>query len=305
MEILEMFDISLLNSTLRMITPILLAALGGLFCERAGVFNIALEGLMLTGAFTAVVGSFFLQNSFAGVMAGVLGGVLAAALFGILAVRYDGNMIALGIAINFFAVGTTTFLSRTIFGVKGVFSDPRIVGLAPLEIPIIKEIPFVGAVLTGHSWIVYISWLLVIILYVLLFHHPLGLRLRGVGEKPQASATLGVDVQAVKFFVVILSGALCGLAGAQLSLGQVTLFVENMSAGRGWIAVVAVMFGQAHPVGVFGASALFGFFDALGFRLQGSSMPFQFSAMIPYLATLAGLFVIEYRRRRKMKAIAA
>ena len=301
MDILEIFDASLLNSTLRMITPILLAALGGLLCERAGVFNIALEGLMLAGAFTAVAGSFFLQSSFAGVISGVLGGILMATLFGILAIRFNGNMIALGIALNFFAVGATTFLSRTVFGVKGVFSDPRISGLSPIRIPLINEIPVLGPILSGHSWIVYISWLLVIFLYIMLFHHPLGLRLRGVGEKPQASETLGVNVKATKFMAVLLSGALCGLAGAQLSLGQVTLFVENMSAGRGWIAVVAVMFGQAHPLGVFGASTLFGFFDALGFRLQGSSLPFQFSAMIPYLATLAGLFIIEYRRRRRLK----
>ncbi|MBT3189875.1 MAG: ABC transporter permease [Anaerolineae bacterium] len=301
MEIIEIFDTSLLNSTLRMITPILLAALGGLLCTRAGVFNIALEGLMLTGAFTAVVGSFFLQSSFAGVMAGVLGGMLMAALFGLLAVRLSGNMIALGVALNFLAMGLTTFLSRAVFGVKGVFSDPRILGLNPITIPVIDEIPILGSVFSGHSSVVYLSWLLVIISYIMLFHHPSGLRLRGVGEKPQASATLGVNVKATKFIAVILSGALCGLAGAQLSLGQVTLFVENMSAGRGWIAVVAVMFGQAHPLGVFGASALFGFFDALGFRLQGSRLPFQFSAMIPYLATLAGLFIIEYRRRRRLK----
>jgi simple sugar transport system permease protein len=303
MEILEIFDASLLNSTLRMITPILLAALGGLLCERAGVFNIALEGLMLTGAFTAVVGSFFLQSSFAGVMAGVLGGVLMATLFGLLAVRLNGNMIALGIALNFLAVGMTTFLSRAIFGVKGVFSDPRIIGLDPITIPIIDEIPILGPIFSGHSWLVYLSWLLVIISYIMLFHHPSGLRLRGVGEKPQASATLGVKVKAIKLSAVLLSGALCGLAGAQLSLGQVTLFVENMSAGRGWIAVVAVMFGQAHPLGVFGASVLFGFFDALGFRLQGSRIPFQFSAMIPYLATLAGLFVVEFRRRQRLKSV--
>ena len=301
MEIIEIFDTSLLNSTLRMITPILLAALGGLLCTRAGVFNIALEGLMLTGAFTAVVGSFFLQSSFAGVMAGVLGGMLMAALFGLLAVRLSGNMIALGVALNFLAMGLTTFLSRAVFGVKGVFSDPRILGLNPITIPVIDEIPILGSVFSGHSSVVYLSWLLVIISYIMLFHHPSGLRLRGVGEKPQASATLGVNVKATKFIAVILSGALCGLAGAQLSLGQVTLFVENMSAGRGWIAVVAVMFGQAHPLGGFGASALFGFFDALGFRLQGSRLPFQFSAMIPYLATLAGLFIIEYRRRRRLK----
>jgi ABC-type uncharacterized transport system permease subunit len=293
----DILDATLLNSTFRMIAPILLAALGGLLCERVGVFNIALEGLMLVGAFAAVAGSFFTENAIVGVVAAVGAAALLAALFGAAAVYLRGNMIVLGIATNFLALGATSFTMPLLFGVKGNFTDPRIHGVGKLAIPGVDGVPVLGAMLSGHSWLVYVSWVLVLAAHVLLFRHPLGLRARGIGERPEAAATLGVRVRPFQLGVVVLSGALCGLAGAQLSLGQVTLFVENMTAGRGWIAVVAVMFGRAHPLAVLGASVLFGFFDALGFRLQGSRLPNQFAQMIPYVATLLGLFVFEARRR--------
>jgi simple sugar transport system permease protein len=184
------------------------------------------------------------------------------------------------------------------FGVKGAFQDPQLQGLGKINIPVIENIPILGPILSGHSWLVYLSWLLTIVVYVLLFKTSLGLRMRGVGEQPEAAATLGVNVNWIRFGAILASGALCGLAGAQLSLGQVTLFVENMSAGRGWIAVVAVMLGQAHPLGVFLASVLFGFADSIGFRLQAYGLPTQFTGMVPYLVTLAALFVIALRRKK-------
>ncbi|HXF56372.1 MAG TPA: ABC transporter permease [Actinomycetota bacterium] len=301
----DVLDATLLNSTFRMIAPILLAALGGLLCERVGVFNIALEGLMLAGAFAAVAGSFFSENAIVGVLTAVAAAAVLAALFGAAATFLQGNMIVLGIATNFLALGATSFTMPLLFGVKGNFSDPRIHGLGKIAIPGIDGVPVLGPMLSGHSWLVYVSWALVVAAQVLLFRHPLGLRARGIGERPDAAETLGVRVRPFQFWVVVLSGALCGLAGAQLSLGQVTLFVENMTAGRGWIAVVAVMFGRAHPLGVFGASVLFGFFDALGFRLQGSRLPNQFAQMIPYVATLVGLFVFEAQRRTRARRLRA
>jgi general nucleoside transport system permease protein len=296
-ELGQIFDATLLNSTFRFITPILLAALGGLICQRAGVFNIALEGLMLTGAFFAVVGSYFLQSALGGVLAAMLAGALLALLFAVLTVSLRGNMIVTGIALNLLASGATVFLLNEIFGVRGAFQDPRIQGLDDLSLPGIASVPVLGPIVSGHSWIVYLAWALVPLTGALLFRHRLGLRLRGVGEQPEAAATLGVSVAAVRYGAILASGVLCGLAGAQLSLGQVTLFVENMSAGRGWIAVVAVMFGQAHPLGVFLASVLFGFADSIGFRLQGLGLPARFTGMLPYLVTLIALFVVQARRR--------
>ncbi len=299
-DLAGIFDATLMASTLRFAAPILLAALGGLLCERAGVFNIALEGLMLTGAFAAVAGSYW-AGSTAGVAVAVLAGAAMAALLAAFAVGLRGDEIVVGIALNLLASGLTIFLLRALFGVKGAFQDPRIEGLAKLDLPIIGRIPVLGPLLSGHSWVVYFSLLMVAAIWMLLFHHPLGLRLRGVGEHAEAAATLGVNVRGTRAATVILSGALCGLAGAQLSLGNVSLFVEGMSAGRGWIAVVAVLLGRAHPAGVAAACLVFGFTDSLGLRLQGREIPSQFTAMLPYLVTLAGLAVIASRRRRLEK----
>jgi simple sugar transport system permease protein len=298
MDLSQIFDDTLLNSTFRYITPILLAALGGLLCERVGVFNIALEGLMLWGAYFAVVGSFYAENAFIGVLTAMFLGIALAAVFGVIVIPLKGNMIVSGIALNLLIGGATIFLLRAMFGVKGAFQDPQLQGLGKINIPVIENIPILGPILSGHSWLVYLSWLLTIVVYVLLFKTSLGLRMRGVGEQPEAAATLGVNVNWIRFGAILASGALCGLAGAQLSLGQVTLFVENMSAGRGWIAVVAVMLGQAHPLGVFLASVLFGFADSIGFRLQAYGLPTQFTGMVPYLVTLAALFVIALRRKK-------
>ena len=298
MELTQLFDATLLNSTFRFITPILLAALAGLICERVGVFNIALEGMMLTGAFFAVAGSYYAENALVGVLTAMFAGAVLALLFAVLAVSLRGNMTVLGIALNLLVSGGTVFLLRIMFGVKGAFQDPRIQGLGKISFGGLDSVPVLGPILSGHSWVVYVSWLLVIVTYVVLFKHRVGLRMRGVGEAPEAAETLGVNVKAMRYGAILVSGLLCGLAGAQLSLGQVTLFVENMSAGRGWIAVVAVMFGQAHPIGVFLASVLFGLADSIGFRLQGVGMPSQFTGMVPYVVTLVALFITQARRKK-------
>ncbi len=305
MELLDIFNLTLLNSLPRLVTPILLAALGGMLCERAGVFNIALEGLLLIGAFFAVVGSFFTGMPLLGVVTAMLAGMAAGALFALLAITFKGDQIVLGIALNLAAAGLTVFLLRTLFDTRGTFQSPDLAGLQKLQSPAVASLPGVGNFLNqavlGHSWIVYAALLLVVGMWYFLFRTASGLRLRGVGEKPEAAETLGVSVTRVQYIAVIVSGALCGLGGAQLSLGNVTLFVENMSAGRGWIAVAAVMLGQAHPYGVFGASVLFGLADSIGFRLQGFGLPLQLTSAIPYLVTLLSLFLIYARRRRKAR----
>ncbi|MDQ4077464.1 MAG: ABC transporter permease, partial [Chloroflexota bacterium] len=173
-DFLAIFDVTLLNSIFRFVTPILLAALGGLICERVGIFNIALEGLMLTGAFAGVVGSFYAGDALVGVIAAMLAGGVLAAIFAFLAITLRGDVIVLGIAINLLASGLTVFLLRSLFGVKGAFTDPRVEGLAIIHIPGLERIPVLGPLLSGHSWIVYLSLLLVIALHLLLFRHVLG-----------------------------------------------------------------------------------------------------------------------------------
>ena len=221
-----------------------------------------------------------------------------ALVMAVFAVSLRGNEIVVGIAINLLASGLTVFMLRALFGVKGAFQDPGVVGLDLYSPSLLGWLPWIGALLSGHTAIVYLSLVLTLAVHFLLFEHVIGLRLRGVGENAEAATTLGADASRVRYAALLVSGALCGLAGAQLSLGNVTLFVENMSAGRGWIAVVAVMFGRAKPLGVLGACLLFGFTESLGFRLQGLQVPSQLTDALPYLVTLASLFLFRPKRSR-------
>lgn len=298
MNLSQFFDINLLNSLLRFIAPVLLAALGGLICTQAGVMNIALEGLMVIGAFFAVWFSFAFHSAALGIFGAVLGSVFISVIFGLFAIKLKGNKIVLGIALNLFCSGITVYLLRTIFNTKGAFQDPSIIGLPDFEIPFIKDIPFLGPLLSGHNLLIYLSLVLVMLITLLLYKHRIGLRLRGIGQYPVAAQSLGVNVHLYQFGAVILSGVLCGLSGAQLSLGNVRLFVENMSAGRGWIAVAAVMLGQANPISVFIACIVFGFSDAISGRLQTIGVPIELAQSLPYLVTLLSLMIIHFRKKQ-------
>jgi simple sugar transport system permease protein len=291
-------DAALFSSALGALTPILFAALAGALCQRAGVFNISLEGTMLVGAFAGVAGSWYTGSVWLGVLIAVVAGTAYALILAVGHVSLGGDAIVLGVAINLLAVGLTSFLIRTVFGTRGTFSDPALQGLDAVHIPVVQDIPFVGEVLSGHSVLVYLSWLAVVALAVLLYRHPWGLRLRGIGERQDAAASLGVSVTRYRYGVILAGGALCGLAGAQLALGNVTLFSENMTAGRGWIAVVAVMLGRALPYGVLAAAVLFGLAEAFGFRLQGVGLPQQATDAAPYVVTLLALFVSSARIRK-------
>lgn len=303
-DLLASFDASLLNSLLRFTAPILMAALGGALCDRVGLFNISLEGMMLTGAFAAIVGDYYSGNALVGVLSGCLGALLVSLLFAFLTVTLKGDPVVVGISSNLLASGLTSFLLRMIFHVQGAFQDPKLVGLGDLDIPGIQDVPVLGPLLSGHTTLVYLSLVLVFCVSILLFRLPIGLRMRGIGEQPEAAETLGVKVNLIRYIAVLISGLFCGLAGAQLSLGNVTLFVEGMSAGRGWIAVVAIMLGQGHPVGVLLSSLLFGFADSLGFRLQGLGMPSQFTGMLPYVVTLLTFLIIRSRKKRQRSILA-
>jgi len=299
----QVFDLNLVSLTLLITAPILLAAQGGLLCARAGVFNVALEGMMLSGAFTAVVGAHFLKSALAGVATGVLGGLLIALIFAVVTIELRADVIVLGIALNLLAVGATAYGLRVVFQTTGTFYDPNLKGLDPITLPLVAGIPVLGRVLSGQTWLVYLSWVLVAVLYFFLFRQVLGLRIRAAGENPTAAETLGVSPQRIQYITILLSGVLCGLAGAQLAIGEVRDFTENMTAGRGFIALVAVIFGQAHPIGVFGASLLFGFMETLGLRLSAvpagvrGNLPVQFIYMLPYLATIIALFAFRKRAR--------
>jgi simple sugar transport system permease protein len=279
------------------ITPILLAALAGTLSERVGLFNIALEGQMLVGAFAAIAGCHFLGSLTGGVMVAVLAGGLFAGLLAIGSAVLRGNDIVIGISLNLLASGLTSFLLRVLFGVSGTYSDSTMPGLQRLHIPVIADLPLLGRALGEQNALVYLSWILVVAVAVFLAHTPCGLRIRGIGEQVDAAVTLGAGATRYRIIVTLVGGALCGLAGLQLSLGSLTLFSENMTAGRGWIAVAAVMLGRARPLAVAAACVLFGMSDALGLKLQGEGLPNQITDSAPYVVTLIALVVAGLRRR--------
>ena len=295
----RLFDAALLDSVIRASVPILLAAIGGIICERAGVFQISLEGMMLIGAFTGVSVSYASGNAYLGVLGAMACGGVVALLLAVGNVTRRGDPIVIGVAVNLFAVGLTGFLLPQLFdGVRGVFRDPAIRGLGRFEIPLLSDLPVVGEAFFRMTVPAYLAFLLVPVTWVMLFRTPLGLRLRGVGERREAAATRGVPVTRYQYLAVVASGVMAGLAGAQLALGNVVQFAENMSAGRGWIAVVAVLLGRAHPFAVLGACLLFGTAEGLGFRLQGNGMAVQITDALPWVITLVALIVARRRFSR-------
>lgn len=298
-------DLALVDSVVRALIPVLLAALGGMLCERAGVFQISLEGLLLVGAFAAVAGSFYAGSAVVGVVLAMVAGALLATVLSFGAVSRRGDPIVLGVAINLLALGLTSFLITQLFGVRGTFQDPAIVGMPRLAIPVLSQLPVVGPTLFRLTVVGYLGLLAIPLLWALLFRTPTGLRLRGVGERPQAAATLGIKPTRVRYAAVAASGVLAGLGGAQLSLGNVVQFSENMSSGRGWIAVVAVMLGRAHPAGVLGACLLFATAEGVGFRLQGQGLPSQITDALPFVVTLVALAVARRHFKRVLELTAA
>ena len=280
------FLIALLSASIRLSVPILLAALGGMYSERAGVVNIGLEGLMLIGAFAGVVGSYFSGSCWIGALVAILSGILIAILFALITVKIKINQIVSGVAINLLAVGLTSFFFRALFGITTV---PIIVNaFEPINIPVLSKIPIIGEILFNQTILVYIAFLLVPISSFILFRTSWGLNIRTVGEHPMAADTVGIPVDKVRAICVIVSGALAGLGGCFLSLGQFNMFVDNMVSGRGFIAVAAVIFGKWNPKGILMASFIFGIADALQIRLQmvDIGIPYQFLLMFPYLLTV-------------------
>ncbi|GKU75608.1 ABC transporter permease [Paenibacillus sp. L3-i20] len=289
----QLFDVSLFASALRMVTPILLAALGGAICARVGLFNVGLEGLMLVGAFTAIVGNYMTGNIIFAVLFAMICTLVFSLLFAYMSIHLRANVIVVGIALNFLALGLTTFALRAIFDVRGAFYDKDMTGLPKWDIPFVENIPWLGDVLSGHSVLVYLSIVIVLGLQYFLFKTVTGFRLLAAGENPTAARSLGIKVSRLQYGAVLLCGALCGLAGAQLSLGNVTMFTEGMTSGRGFIALVATMLGQSNPLGVAAASFLFGFMESLSIRLQGFALPTQFTYMVPYVVTIVAMFFFK------------
>jgi ABC-type uncharacterized transport system permease subunit len=273
----ELFSIALIFSTIRLSTPLIRAALGGLFSERSGVINIALEGMMLAGAFTAASVTYATGSPYVGLFAGMLAGMLIAALHAVACIRYQADQVVTGTAINILMLGMPAFLSGAFFLSSG--STPQI----PKE-HLIPWLPIV------------IAFGMVPLTWYVLYKTPFGLRLRSVGENPEAADAAGVPVARMRYAGVLLSGVLAGIGGAYLSIGQSSLFTRNMTSGRGFIALAALIFGKWRPVQTLLACLLFGLTEAISIQMQGvvklpsgDDIPVQFIQMVPYILTIVVL----------------
>ena len=260
---------SLLAAMVRYSTPLILASLGGMYSERSGVINIALEGIMLAGAFTAAAVTVFTHNPWLGLVAAMVAGLLTALVHAVASIQFKADQVVVGTAINILFLGVPALASGALFESTG--STPQLAQEYTL----------------GPYTIALLAFALVPVSYYVLFRTRFGLRLRAVGENPEAADTAGISVERMRYAGVLLSGVLAGIGGAYLSIAQNSLFTRNMTAGRGFIALAALIFGKWHPVGAFFACLLFGFADALTDRLQNAlPIPVQFIQIIPYVLAM-------------------
>lgn len=288
MELIE----PLLSSGVRFTTLILLAALGGILTSWTQDLNVGLEGGMLFGAFLSVVIAYWTGSVLIALIVTVLLGVVSGLVFGVLITLFRVNVFVAGFVLNIFAAGGTVYLLRTLFGVKGTFSDPSIPSMARLRIPVVDGVPLLGAILSGHTALTYVSWALVAVTFVVARRSVIARHLRVAGEHPKALATAGVSVTAVRILAQVWCFALCALAGAQLSLGQLTLFTEGMTSGLGFVALAVVIFSRGGVLLLTGVSFLFGVSTAVSVQVDTSVIPPQFAQMLPYVVALVGLIVL-------------
>jgi len=291
------FSTSFGYAVLRVTTPILFATLGALISIKAGVVNISMEGTMLTAALTGVAVSAFTGSALAGLIAAVLAGMLLGLMLAYFALNLKTNIILAAIAINLMASGGTVFGLFIISGDRGISSSLTSRVLPRIEIPILHQIPVLGPIFSSHNVLTYVAFLSVVLVYVLLYKTPLGLRIRAVGENAHAADSVGISVIKTQYIALIMSGAFAGFGGAFMSMGYVSWFSTNMTAGRGFIALAAEALGMGKPFGVLLTSLLFGSADALANALQAFRIPSEFVQMVPYVVTIVGLVVYAQRRK--------
>ena len=286
-------------SVLRLTTPILLAALASVISERVGVGNITMEGTMLISAFTGVVVSAYSGSAWLGFLAGVLAGALSGYVLAYIIFKLQVDDILAGIAVNLLGSGGTVFFLFALTGVRGISTSLSSKVMPSMDIPLIKDIPVLGEIVSGHNIITYLSFLAVFVIWYLLFRTPLGLRIRSVGENPDAAKSVGVNVYKTKSIALTIAGVLSGMGGVYMSMGYVSWFARDMIAGRGFFALAAQQLGQGTTMGTFGSALIFGMADSLANNLQALQMPPEFVQSIPYAVTILGLVVFSVLQRRK------
>jgi len=288
----------LIAGSVTLAVPLVFGSLSGVLCERVGVVNIAIEGQLLGGAFTAAMVASMTKNPFLGLLAAAVAGAVVSMVLALFSIKYLVNQIIVGVVLNVLVSGVTGFLFSTVMQAdKARFNSP--VGLDNIEIPVLSGIPIIGPILFKQSLVGYLMYIAVIVVWLGLFKTKWGLRVRAVGEHPQAADTMGIKVNATRFWNVTLGGAIAGIGGSFFTLVAIDSFTKEISGGRGFIALAALIFGRWNPIGAFFAALLFGFADNLQsiVTIIGTPVPSQFMAMLPYLVTVLAVAGLVGRSR--------
>lgn len=291
------FWVSMLATTIGQGVPLLWVALGELMSERAGVINISIEGMMLMGAFGGVLGALYSGNAVVGLVVAVGASLFIAVIHGVVSLRFQADQVVSGIMLNILALGLSTFLSQLYLAARGGEVE---IGLPDLPIPLLSRIPLLGQILFQHNILTYLGLLMVVAVAFVLARTRTGLLFRAAGEDPHTAFSLGYSVSMIRWKALLFTGVMAGVGGAHLSLGELGFFTENLTAGRGFIALAAVIFGRWKPAGCLLAVMLFGFADAIQIRIQAIGafdIPPQFLAMLPYVVTVAALAIFTRQMR--------
>jgi general nucleoside transport system permease protein len=291
------FAVSIVASGIRLSTPVIFAALGETIVERSGVVNLGIEGMMLMGAFGGFIGTFFTGSIFVGLLFAISGPIMMAILMAFLSVNLRTNQLVAGLAIWLLGTGLTALLYRLIFGVATM--SPKINEISPIGLPILSQIPVIGPILFSYDPMVYLAFLLLLLVHIFLFKTNFGLKIRTVGENPRQADASGVNVYRIRYLALIIGGALAGLGGSCFTLVSTGSFLENITAGQGWIALAMVIFGRWKPFYVVIGALIFGMMDSFQIGLQsiGTAIPTQFLLMLPYIlpiVIMAGTYKRSY-----------
>ncbi|MDR1972958.1 MAG: ABC transporter permease [Treponema sp.] len=285
---------ALFAGMVRIAIPITYGALACTVCEKGGIINIGVEGMMLAGSFGGVLGSYLSGNPWVGLLFSILFGMFFALIHGVLTIRFHTGHIISGLGINLLASGLTTLWLASIWGNSG--KSDAVASLGTVNIPLIGDLPVLGRMISGYSPFLYVLLLICLLLWILFNKTVLGLRIRVVGENPYVADSVGVRVAGIQYFCVLLCGAIAGMGGAYLSIGDIGLFARDMVAGRGYIAMAVTIFGGWTPLGALGGSLLFGLAQGLQFRIQHIA-PSQLIQMLPYILTIVVLLLVKNRRK--------
>ncbi len=301
------FTPAFLFSVIRVSTPLILGSMAALICNRGGMLHIAFEGIMLSAAFFGMLISALTQNVLLGIIGAILGGLLISMMLGYFNLVLNSDKTLTGIALNTFASAGTVFALYLLVQDKGTSNSLPSLTVPNIAIPIIKDIPILGEIISGHNLLTYIAFITVLLTYIIIFRTPLGLRIRTVGESPNAAASVGINVLKVRFITLAISAVIASLAGAYMSMGYLSWFSRDMIAGRGFMSIAAQNLGAALPLPSLLASLAFGAVTALANVLQTLNMPSEIIQAMPYVATLIGLGVFGYvgkvSNRKRSKAV--